>query len=162
MKGAGFKTWMGTAAAERIDAGPAARPKFGPWSMRPGYAMLEVAAAAAMLGALLFTAVQVFRVVAVQQRSAAREVVALQIVQALAEQVGNMSWEELTPEAMAKLALPGIATQNLPDAKLAVEVADETEPVAAKRITIALTWNTAPGRTARPLRLTSWVFRDAL
>lgn len=127
---------------------------------RRGFTLLELSVAAAMLCALVLIAVQMFRAVTTQQQAAERRALALETVQAVAEQIGNMRWDELTLGSVESISAPASATAHLPGAKLAIGLEEENEPVAAKRITIELTWNNSPGRSARPVRLTSWVFDD--
>jgi hypothetical protein len=83
-------------------------------------------------------------------------------VHAVAEQIGNTQWQELTTQAVEKIAIPADAKSNLPGATLGITVHDEQEPVAAKRVTIKLNCNGPNGRASTPLRLTTWVFADSL
>ena len=51
---------------------------------------------------------------------------AIQTVQAVTEQLTNLPWDELTPEAAAKLTLPEVATLYLPGAALSAAVENAT------------------------------------
>jgi hypothetical protein len=127
---------------------------------RRGMSVLEVSVAAAMLCGLMLIAVQMFRAVMTQQQSAERHALALETAQALAEQIGNMKFDEVTVEAVREIVVPTSAAAHLPSATLAVTMNEEDDPVAAKRVTIELSWNNARGRPARPVRVTCWVFND--
>jgi prepilin-type N-terminal cleavage/methylation domain-containing protein len=127
---------------------------------RRGLTLLEVSMAAAMLCVLMLIAVQMFWAVTTKQPAAERHALALEAVQALAEQIGNMRWNELTTPSVGQIQMPASASAHLPGAKLAVDLTEEVEPIAAKRVTVELTWNNPPGRPARPVRLTCWAFVD--
>jgi hypothetical protein len=102
------------------------------------------------------------RVITTQHVAADRRTLALETVQNVAEQVGNIPWAELTPETAGRLTVPEAVKAYLPEAKLAATVTDLQEPVAAKRVTIQLTWNAPNGLTARPVKLTVWSFQHEL
>jgi hypothetical protein len=124
--------------------------------------LFEISIAAATLAALMTMSVQMIRAMGGQQQAVERRALAMQTVQALAEQIGNMPWEELSAESASRVELPaGIATQ-LRNARASATVHDEPEPVAAKRVTIELQWDGLGSAAVAPIRLTTWVFRDDL
>ncbi len=127
-----------------------------------GLTLLEMTVTAAILALLLSTSMTMLRVVSGQQRAAERRAVATQTVQALAERLVNRPWDELTPEAVENAAIPAAVAPHLPGAKLLVAVDEETEGVAAKRVTIELAWNGPSGQPARPVRIIAWAFQDEL
>ena len=128
---------------------------------RPGgITLLEMTVAAGILAVLISTSVQMIRVVSAQQRAAERRAVAMQTVQALAEQLGNLPWDELTPQSTEQITIPAVLAAYLPGAKLAVTLNGETEDIAAKRVAIELTWKAPNGQPAGPVRLTTWSFPD--
>jgi hypothetical protein len=129
--------------------------------VRLAISLLEVTAAAAILAVLMTISVQMLQAVNSQQRSAERRALALATVQALSEQFGNVSWDELTAEAAEKVEIPAAAKRHLPGAKLGVTVHQEQDPVVAKRVAITLVWNGPYGQATAPMRLTTWVFPDA-
>jgi hypothetical protein len=122
--------------------------------------MLEIAIAVGLLGMLMTASVQVLRAMQTQQRAADRRAAALQMVQAIAEQISNLSWEDVTSERLKQIELPQPIAEYLPEAKLDARLAEETEPVSAKRVTFKLTWRAPKGQPAAPIRLTIWVFED--
>jgi hypothetical protein len=95
-----------------------------------------------------------------QQQATARRALALQTLQGLIEQVGNMPWDKLTPEEVQQTELPAAVKPFLQGAKLAVALREEPGPVAAKRVTMELSWNGSKGQPAGPVRLTTWVFPE--
>src|SRR3990172_1343520 len=122
-----------------------------------GMTLIEIAAASTMLAVLLASSVQVMRVLATQQQAAMRRTMALEAVQALAEELANTPWDQLTPQAAEKLTVPDVVNTYLPGAALTATVEDEQEPVNLKRVSIELGWRTPNGQPAGPLRLTAWV-----
>jgi hypothetical protein len=123
--------------------------------------MLEITLAAGLLGVLMTVSVQMLRVMGDRQRESERRTAALQTVQAIAEQLQNMPWDELTPSAGDTIKIPKAIARHLPGAKLGVTVSEESEPVAARRVTVELQWNGPRGQPARPIRLTAWAFPDS-
>jgi type II secretory pathway pseudopilin PulG len=127
-----------------------------------GITLLEITVAAGILALLVSTSIQMLRVVSTQQRAADRHAVAVQTINALAEQLGNLPWNELTPEAAKQVAIPAAVAPHLPGAKLVASVYDEQDGTAAKRVAIELTWNMPSGQPAGPVRIISWSFPDEL
>ena len=134
----------------------------GSWTRagRRGMSLLEVAVAAALLAVLLSASTQMLRVLSNQQRAAERRVVALQAVQAVAEQIGNLPAEQVTADMARQVAIPEAARSYLPASRVNLVVAEEAEPVAAKRVSIELSWSGPGGQPAAPVRLTTWVFAE--
>jgi len=129
-------------------------------SERRGITLLEVSVATALLAILLGTTTQFLRVLSTQQRAGERRLVAMQAVQAVAELISNMRADELTADAARQVAVPADAEPYLPGARLDIDVADESLPVAAKRVSIALFWNGPSGQQAGKVVLTTWVFPE--
>jgi hypothetical protein len=124
--------------------------------------LLEITVAAATLAALMTMSVQMIRAMGGQQRTVERRALAMRTVQALAEQIGNMPWEELTAESAGRVGLPAAVAMHLPNARVRATVHDEPEPAAAKRVTIELQWDGPSGRAPAPAKLTTWVFPEDL
>lgn len=127
---------------------------------RAGVTLMELTAAAAMLGMLLASSVQVLRTFSHQQRAADRQGVALQTVQNLMEELTNRRWDELTPGDVTGLRVPDAVASYLPGAEIMATATDEPEPVESRRITIALTWDTPSGQRGGPVQLTAWAFQQ--
>jgi hypothetical protein len=122
--------------------------------------MLEITLAAGLLAVLMTVSVQMLRVMGDRQRDAERRTAALQTVQAVAEQLQNMPWDELTSSAGDSIEIPDSIARHLPGAELDITVSEESEPVAARRVTVEIQWNGPRGQPVAPIRLTAWAFPD--
>jgi hypothetical protein len=122
---------------------------------------MELTITVAVFAALLATSMKMIMVVSQQARANDKRRVALDTVQSVSEQIGNIPWDNLPAEAARQMPLPESAVAHLPDAELKITVNDETEP-AAKRIAVEITWKGRGGDRAGPVRLTSWVFPENL
>jgi hypothetical protein len=127
---------------------------------RRAFTLLEVIIAATMLVALLTTSVQMLRALSNHERASERRIVAFEAAQAVADQIANIPWNELTAESAKKVSIPKPLDGSLPGAKLSVSLDEEAAPTASKRIHIDLTWNGPDGQAVAPVRLTSWVFSE--
>jgi prepilin-type N-terminal cleavage/methylation domain-containing protein len=125
-----------------------------------GFTLLEVTVATAMFAMLLMAAMQMMRAVMNHHRATERRATALMAIDAVAEQVANLPWDQLTTDGAKQVTVPPPLAVDLPGAKLSVAIADEATPVAAKRITVELTWNGSDGELRGPAHLTSWAFPD--
>jgi hypothetical protein len=123
--------------------------------------LLEITLAAGLLGVLMSVSVQMLRVMGDRQRAADRRAAALQTVQALAEQLENMPWDQLTASAADEIESPDAISRYLPGAKLSIKIDEEGEPVVAKRLKLELQWNGPTGQAVAPVQLTVWSFPDA-
>ena len=128
--------------------------------LRRAFTLLEVIVAAAMLAVLLTTSVQMLRALSIHQRASERRAVALEAAEAVADQVANIPWDQLTAESAKKVTIPKQLDSYLPGAKLSVSLDEEPTPIASRRIHVDLTWNGADGQAVAPVRLTSWVFPE--
>jgi len=68
-----------------------------------------------------------------------------------------LAWSDLTTDGATRIEVPEKLRPYLAEGKLAVVVADETNPTA-KRISTEMTWRERNGRATAPVHLTSWVF----
>jgi len=127
---------------------------------RRAFTLVEVIIAATMLVVLLTTSVQMLRALSNHERASERRIIALEVVQAVADQIANIPWNELTTESAKNVSVPKSLNGYLPDAKLTVSLDEEASPAISKRIHIDLTWNGPDGQAVAPVRLTSWVFPE--
>jgi len=137
------------------------RPKSTRPAARVGSTLLEVVMAAGMLAMLLAVTVQMLRATTNGQRAAERRVIALQAVRAVADEVANTPWDQLTAESAKQVKIPEPLQAHLPGSALTVAVDEEPAPVTAKRIHVELAWKTAEGKPGAPVRLTSWALPEA-
>jgi hypothetical protein len=77
----------------------------------------------------------------------------------LMEQLTSLSWNDLTPERLAPLTLSENLRNSIPAATLDLKVDPTADKPEAKRITIRIDYPGPAGQAARPVRLTSWVYR---
>jgi hypothetical protein len=122
--------------------------------------LLEITVAAGLLGVLMTVSIQMLRVMGERQRAGERRAAALQAVEALTEQLGNLPWDELTSAAADELTIPETMKRHFPGAVLRATVVEENEPIVAKRVTIELKWDGPRGQAAAPVRLTTWSLPD--
>ncbi len=128
--------------------------------LRHGFTLMEVVIAASMLAVLLTASVQMLRAISLHQRASERRAVALEGVQAVADQVANIPWQQLTAQNAQKATLPKPLDGYLPDAKLSVSLEDAEAPVKSRRIHVELTWNGQDGQPVAPVQLTGWAFPE--
>jgi hypothetical protein len=124
------------------------------------FTLLEIVAASAMLAVLLTSCVQMLRAISIHQRASDRRIVAMEAVQAVADEAANISWDQLTADSAKKINVPKPLSGHLPGAKLSISLEDENMPAASKRIHIELTWNGQDGQPVAPVQLTTWAFPD--
>jgi hypothetical protein len=128
-------------------------------SRRPGFSMVEVVLAFAVLASagVLVAHVGTW---ALTERAAADA--RLEAVEAVANQLEGARarpWAELTAEWAAGRKLPDYLAARWPDAKLAVRVEPEADRPRVKRVTAELTWADAARKTWTPVSLTA-LFAD--
>jgi prepilin-type N-terminal cleavage/methylation domain-containing protein len=126
---------------------------------RNGFTLMELAVAVSVFAVLLATSMKMVTLVSHQARVNEQRRIALQTMQSLSEQIGNIPWDNLPAAASNQLPLPESAVAHLPDAQLKIAVNDETDPIA-KRIVVEITWKGSGADRAGPVQLTSWVFPD--
>src|SRR6476619_4613764 len=112
---------------------------------RRAFTLVEVIIAATMLVVLLTTSVQMLRALSNHERASERRIVAFEAVQAVADQIANIPWSELTAESAKNVSIPKPLNGYLPDAKLTVSLDEEAAPTTSKRIHIDLSWNGPDG-----------------
>jgi len=127
---------------------------------RRGSMLLEVIVSAALLAVLLTIINQVVVQLHRQTRLVDRHLLAQQTLENLLEDAVGFPWSSLTSDRLAKLELPELTREKLPDAMLSAEVSEEEDPVLAKRVTLRLSWRSASGKPRPPLVLTTWVYKQ--
>jgi prepilin-type N-terminal cleavage/methylation domain-containing protein len=126
---------------------------------RRGFTLLELTVASALMAVLLAASLQMLRALSDHQRAAERRAIAMQAVQAVAERIANLPWDQLTTEAAQQTKIPPSLASRLPGAKLTAAVAEEPTPLS-KRIEVQVGWTDTKGQGGAPIRLTSWAFPD--
>lgn len=104
-------------------------------------------------------AAELLSVVVQQRRTAGQHALAVAEAGNLMEEIVSRPWPETTAEQLKSLQLSEACRRCLPDARLAVDVAEED---GARRIGIRIDWRRFQGesRRGRPVRLVGWKFPD--
>ena len=124
---------------------------------RAGLLMVEMIVSLILLGAVMTIVVPALGWIGRQNQLAQQKQEALQGLHNLMENLTARPFAKLTPEAARQLELPASLKNQLPEAKLEVEIA-EAQP-NAKRIRLRLSWILYNGQPLAPLRLSAWVFQ---
>lgn len=97
-------------------------------------------------------------VMVTHQRSLARQysIATRELGNAMEEAVSR-PWDETTSEALTAVNLSEACNAYLPEASIAVDVAEENPGL--RRITIQIEWQSAPERARQSVRLVGWRFR---
>ena len=122
-----------------------------------GFILHETIMAMALSLALVVGIAQLLTMVAQQRRLGRQYAVAVGEVGNLMEDLVSRRWADTTPERLADVRLSQACSRCLPEAKLQVDVADESDDV--RRISIQIEWNSVPGHRGEPVRLVGWKSR---
>ena len=125
---------------------------------RRGFGLIELAISTLMLAAAMVATLQVIGWVALEGRSVSRRERALREAANLAERIAARPWDDLTPDALAKLRLSD-EMANLPGSALVVRVVSVEEAPARKVIHVEIRWNDRTGRPEAPVRLSTWAYK---
>ncbi len=127
--------------------------------LRTGVALIEITLALSLSIVLALLVVQLLATTALQRRVLDRRVIALQQVANLLEEVALCSYEIVTLAQLEKIGLAPDAQHLLPQASVHWALTETSDTVAAKRVTVTLTWVGAGNRHERPVRLTAWRYQ---
>jgi len=128
---------------------------------RGGYTLVEVVLSVVVLLSAMTVVVKLLGWVGLERREADRRSWAVQEVANVMERLTARPFDEITAEQAGRLTLSPSARQSLPEAELAVGVAED-QPGAgrsAKRIAVRLRWRGRAGEWEAPVRLTTWIER---
>jgi Tfp pilus assembly protein PilV len=133
-------------------------------SRRGGFSLLELVVTGVLLSVVMVSAVPMLAWVGLQRRAADQHQFALHEAANILERLTLEDWEHLTPESAEELTLSEQAQSYLPDAELAVTVAETVaEPSdvpPSKRLSVELRWRDPAGNMTPPVRLTTWLYRS--
>src|SRR5438105_5305247 len=116
---------------------------------RRGTTLMEVVVALALLGLATTAMIEFVSLSARQRRTAEHRRVALQELANQAERVAFMSWDELAPDRFTTWQ-PSTDLSSIPSATCRAEVADESGPLACRRIRLLVQWKDALGQELDP------------
>jgi Tfp pilus assembly protein PilV len=128
---------------------------------RRGVSLVELAAAAVLLGMVLTVCAQFLRAIATQRRGLDARRVAMQAVGNVMERLAARPWDEVTAEGAKAIELSEAAAEMLPGGGVEVEVLRPDDQPLAKRVTVVLRWEPEPGQPPRSVRLVAWRYRAA-
>lgn len=126
---------------------------------RRGYTLIELTIASLLLGTAMGLIAPALIWIARERRAADRRQEALQEVQNVLERLTARPWETVTADLAGETQLDERLRDQLPEAKLSVEVAEVPDDAEAKRVSVELRWENGPERAAAPVRLTAWMYR---
>ncbi len=128
---------------------------------RRGFTILELTVAMIILGALMSLCLKWVAATGGQQREARWRQAALCEAANVMERLAAQTWEELSPERMAKASLSEEARQALPGGAVAVQVAQPPGDPEAKEIAVTVRWRSRADTPEARLRLVAWKFRKS-
>jgi prepilin-type N-terminal cleavage/methylation domain-containing protein len=124
---------------------------------RPGFSMTELIVAMVVMGGLLTMIGQSTILVSQQQRAVQQQQFALNEVSNIMERAFALPFEQLTSEAIDAWPLSPDCRQRLAGAVLEGEIVESnTDGLTARRIRLALRWQSRTGGDSRQVQLTSW------
>ncbi len=127
-------------------------------SNHPGFTLIELMAATALLVTFVAVLVPMFQATVAQRRSIERRQAAtLEAANAL-ERVSALGWDELTAERAAAIRLSEEARQTLPGGELKLEFIQTAGEPDCRRIVVEVGWEPQPGQPRQTVRLAAWRF----
>ncbi len=130
-----------------------------PRPRRSGFGLIEMTVAVMLLAAGMVVTLQVIGWVAVDRRSVGRRERAYLEASNLLERAAARPWDDLTAERLAALRPGEVTARALPGLALAWDVADEAEPIPARRVTVEIRWRDRAGKAEATVRLVAWIYR---
>ena len=122
-----------------------------------GFLLLEIIVAMILLGTAAAIIVPALSWMGTESRLSMQKQEAVEGLYNLMEDLTARPYEDLTPDAAAKIELPKPLQEQLPGAKLEVAITETETAPKAKRIQMRLSWNQRSGQPLAPLRLSAWV-----
>lgn len=127
---------------------------------RRGMFLIELAVAGVLLLAFTMLCAKYFAVTAMQRKALNQRQTALNEAANIMERITAGPWDDLTTEGLAKISLSPETKSALPEGELKIDLADEDEKPAAKRITVTIHWRDQAGGWFEPVRLCAWRCRQ--
>ena len=121
--------------------------------------MVEMLAAAAIVGVLMAFVSQLLISTAAQQQSAEHRMLAAGELSNVAERLAMLTYEETTHERLGNIELSPSMLAVFPDASLSFEIQQQLDGIAIKRIDVVMTLEDGERDFNRPLQLSVWKFQ---
>jgi Tfp pilus assembly protein PilV len=129
---------------------------------RRGGMLLEATVAMVILAAAMVAVTQLLATVVRQQQGAARQRVAAQEAANLMERLMARPWHDITTQTAANLALSDWSRQQLPDARLYIDVDElDEQSLVARRVQVEIDWRNQAGQRVQPVRIVAWRYLAA-
>lgn len=125
---------------------------------RQGTTVLEATVALTVLAAVLLGIAQLSSIAVRQQRYLHYRQLAVLELRNQLEEVLQHPVSEISQERLSERPLTPTTRDQLPQAQLAWQVANESDPLPALRVHVELRWTTPDGLSPEPVRLTGWIF----
>jgi len=115
-----------------------------------------------LMGILVGTIIPMVRWADHQQRESEKRRLATLIVSNVLEEITAKSYEDIQQSSAENSLLSAELRQDLPASELVVEITElsETTEPTGLRVTVSLSWRTDEGQPARPVTLTTLVYRS--
>ena len=127
---------------------------------RRGATVTEATIAIAIAAAVLAGVAQLMALASHQRRISERRAMAVREAGNLMENLMSRPWAEVTSEKLAAIELSDECSENLPDARLQVEVSSEGDDDQVKRIDVQIDWRNTANQRGEPVRLVAWRVSD--
>jgi prepilin-type N-terminal cleavage/methylation domain-containing protein len=122
-------------------------------SSRPGFTILELSVAMAILAVIMVIVAQVGYLSMTQRLECIAKQLALEHANNILEAAQATPYEDLTDQWAADLGLPEDARGYWPDGQLGIKVEPEPDLPRIKRVTVEISWNSRPDRPANAVKL---------
>ncbi|MBD3672562.1 MAG: hypothetical protein HUJ26_03455 [Planctomycetaceae bacterium] len=125
---------------------------------RRAFTTVELIVSMTLLALLFSTIVPMLRWADYQKKVSQRRTIATQVASNLLEELTSQKYAGLTTAIAEQSEVPAEYQKVLPDAQLDVDLAPPEAPLAGQKITVTLRWRDRTGQTARPVRLTTFIY----
>ncbi len=126
-----------------------------------GFSLIEVVAAAAVMGVAMTLAAQLVLSVTDLRRAAREHQIAREEVAGALEQLSVVPWEKLTEERAAQIMASTAAKDSIASGELTVEISPVAGEPESRRLVARFTWRNRRGEPQPPVQAVAWVTRGA-
>jgi hypothetical protein len=127
---------------------------------RDGSSIAEVSLAVVIASVTVIAIAQLLAVTARQHRLLDQHLLALIEVGNVMEEVMSRPFDEIAGELPPAVTLSELCQQQLPDARLEVQVEPEADVEDARRVTVRIEWSNLARQRPRPVQLVAWKYRQ--
>lgn len=127
---------------------------------RRGTTVIELIAAAAILGVLIVVCSQMLSRTIAQQQAIAHRRAALQMASNAMERVQALAWNQLTQADTEPIARAVVAQGALRRSRIEIEIVESRAAPTARRIGVTVFWAEGTDEVERKQKLTAWRFAE--